>query len=764
MKYQFSDLVNIQHLRKLMNSFYEATGIPHGIHDIDGSILSGIGWQDICTKYHRVCPEAEYNCLKSDSYISKHLHEVAFVGYKCLNGLMDYGTPIIVEGQHLATMFLGQLLHEPPDEELFRRQARKYRFDEAAYIESLRRVPIIPKERVESIMSFYSQLAQLLALMGLEKKRELMRSEDEYKTVFENTGTATIIVDKELTLSLANMECSNIFGVTREEIEGNKNWLEFIVEEDRDRVKKYHRLRLNDPNSAPRIYEVQIIDKQGNVKDLLATVGMIPGSKKTVVSLLDITKRKRAEKALRQSEERFFKAFHASSAMMSITRLRDNILTDVNNTLANSLGFSREQIIGRSSIELNIWSEPEKREELLRLLSEQGSVKNFEAKFFKKSGDSCFILLSVNIVNFNGEESLLSTLIDITERKRMEDELRQSEERFSKAFNSSPAAMAIHLVSDNTIIDINDKFLEITGYTREEAIGKTATGLRLIVNMEDLPKMLIVKEVKAVFNIEMKFRKKSGEERLGLFNGVIINISNVPCMLWMMNDITELAQFQNEMARLDRLNLVGEMAAGIGHEVRNPMTTVKGFLQLFRAKKEFGNYTEQLDLMVEEIDRANSIITEFLSLAKNKAVDLNRRSLNKIVKSLFPLIQADALKDDKNITLELKDIPMLLLDEKEIRQVILNLVRNGLEAMPPGGNLSIRTFKEEGEVTLSVNDQGTGIKAEVLEKLGTPFFTTKENGTGLGLAVCYSIAARHNAAISIDTGPSGTAFNVRFKL
>jgi len=205
------------------------------------------------------------------------------------------------------------------------------------------------------------------------------------------------------------------------------------------------------------------------------------------------------------------------------------------------------------------------------------------------------------------------------------------------------------------------------------------------------------------------------------------------------------------------------MAAGIGHEIRNPMTTVRGFLQLLGDKEEFQQSKDYFELMIEELDRANSIITEFLSLAKNKTLDLKPLSLNCLIGNLFPLIQADAMVNDKDIIMELQDTEVLLLDEKEIRQLILNLVRNGLEAMSVGGKLTIRTFMDGEETVLAVGDEGSGIKTEDLEKIGTPFFTTKENGTGLGLATCFSISARHNAAIQIDTGPSGTTFLVRFK-
>jgi signal transduction histidine kinase len=216
------------------------------------------------------------------------------------------------------------------------------------------------------------------------------------------------------------------------------------------------------------------------------------------------------------------------------------------------------------------------------------------------------------------------------------------------------------------------------------------------------------------------------------------------------------------MVRLDRLHLVGEMAASFGHEIRNPMTSVRGLLQVLGGKPECLQYKDYLDLMIGELDRANSIIEEFLSLAKDRAVIFKIQNLNSILEAVSPLILAGALIQKKYADIELGDIPDLPFDEKEIRQVILNLVRNGLEAMTPGGCLTIRTFAEENEVVLSAQDQGDGIAPDIIEKIGNPFFTTKEQGTGLGLAVCYSIAARHGATIKIETGSRGSTFSFRF--
>jgi len=229
-------------------------------------------------------------------------------------------------------------------------------------------------------------------------------------------------------------------------------------------------------------------------------------------------------------------------------------------------------------------------------------------------------------------------------------------------------------------------------------------------------------------------------------------------------DITDEKQMENDLARLDRLNLVGEIAASIGHEIRNPLTTVRGFLQLVGGKDDCVKYRDYFNLMIDELDRSNAIISEFLSLAKNKPVDKKAVNLNSVIESLHPLIGADATLTDKYVLVERGNITDLVLDDKEIRQLILNLTRNGLEAMLPGGTLKIGTFAENEEVVLFVRDQGPGINPDVVEKIGTPFLTTKDEGTGLGLAVCYSIAARHNAAVTFDTGPSGTTFYVRFRV
>lgn len=348
--------------------------------------------------------------------------------------------------------------------------------------------------------------------------------------------------------------------------------------------------------------------------------------------------------------------------------------------------------------------------------------------------------------------------IEIEERKKITDYLFVSQERFRKIFESSPCLVAIISLKDKTYLDVNTSWINITGYSYDELIHQKINFLDFI----DEPDGNYLHLGQHIRSKKIHYKTKHGEIRAGLLSTEIIDVQPEPCILFVLTDYTERILMEREMSRLDRLNLIGEMAAGIAHEIRNPMTTVSGFLQVARSNSE-GLPKEIVDLMLEELSRANSIITEFLNLAKNKVSDKKIQDLNTIIEALFPLIQAEALRSRKQAVLDLHDCPNISVDEKEIRQLILNIVLNGLDSMSSGGQLTIKTYAEEQAVILEIKDQGIGISSEILEKIGTPFFTTKENGTGLGLAICYSVAERHQADIDIETGDAGSTFSIRFK-
>lgn len=361
------------------------------------------------------------------------------------------------------------------------------------------------------------------------------------------------------------------------------------------------------------------------------------------------------------------------------------------------------------------------------------------------------------------QDTALQTDCDLCEPTGKMPALSQA--YMTKIFNASPTPMVICTLEEGCFFDVNDSFLRNTGFLRKQVIGRTSRELNFWANPQDEDKVRQhLYHHGRIENMEMCFRTRSGEIREELLSAEVFEFNGKNFLIATITDISKLKKLEREMAFLDRLHLVGEMAAGLGHEIRNPMTTIRGFLQLIAKREEIIKYRGQFDLMIGELDRANSIITEFLSLARDKVVDFERQSINGIVQGLIPLIKADAVKSGKIVHTQLGYTPDVALNEKEIRQLVLNLARNGLEAMQGSGILTIKTYSDRMEVVLSVHDQGDGIAPSIREKIGTPFFTTKDYGTGIGLAVCYSIAARHNARIDIDTGPWGTTFYVRFAL
>lgn len=495
---------------------------------------------------------------------------------------------------------------------------------------------------------------------------------------------------------------------------------------------------------------------EGN-KEKWYIVHAYPSSEGLSIYLRDITKQKRSE----QMQLRINKALESTGEAIGITDAKGKSVY-YNQAFIDLFGYQVEEsnVMGGPFVH---YANSEVAREVFDTIS-RGQSWNGPVEVCAKNGEQITVFLRADAIK--DDEGAIVGLVgihtDMRLRLQAEKELRLSEERFMKAFNAGPSMISITRLSDGKYVEVNEHFLRITGYQRQEVLGHTEKELGLWLNFEGekLRDILLVKGNVRNWEIEVKIM---GGQITGLLSSEVIDFGGEPCALTVVQDITERKKLDKEIARLDRLNLIGEMAAGIAHEIRNPMTTVSGFLQLLSTKTDCAEYQDYFHLMNDELERANSIITEYLALAKNKAIALEKKNLNIIVKALCPLIAADAIINDKYIKVDLHEIPDLLIDEKEIRQLLLNLTRNGLEAMQPGGILTITTAMKGNDVILGIHDQGGGISPQALEKIGTPFFTTKDQGTGLGLAVCYSIASRHKAKITVETGPRGSLFQVHFK-
>ncbi len=359
----------------------------------------------------------------------------------------------------------------------------------------------------------------------------------------------------------------------------------------------------------------------------------------------------------------------------------------------------------------------------------------------------------------------VGTLVLYFEKNRVELVIKQNEFRLL-AENAVDVIYHYQLFPLRKLKYISPSVFTITGHSPEEYYSNNACVFQLIhpddvslltnfiENLQELIERpltlrLLTKDKMTVW-VEQKCLPIYDEK------GRLIEVEGI------IRDITERKNLEQLTSSLDRMTVVGSMAATVAHEIRNPMTTVRGYLQMLEKKDKYQEDKQKFNLMIEEIDRANTIIQEYLSLSQEKVSRLERCSLNHIVKTLFPLIQVNSVNSKIEVSIELSTIPDLFLDKNEMRQLLLNMVRNGIEAMSSGGNLLIRTYQEENKTVLSISDQGKGIPPQVLERLGTPFTTTKDSGTGLGLPICYQIAQRHNAKIVVDTSNEGTTFKLYF--
>ncbi len=359
----------------------------------------------------------------------------------------------------------------------------------------------------------------------------------------------------------------------------------------------------------------------------------------------------------------------------------------------------------------------------------------------------------------NGEMQIVVNAVEVTFLKQVEDALRVEREHLKMILDG---VMDMFVICDRQFY-VKDLSTKAKTFLLAEELQQLHT-----IPLTELSILQVYQdELQLIQNKVIEENNLLTMEVLSKRTGRWLEMTVIPFeqeIVFASRDITSRKQEQQALERMSQLDLLGNMAAAIAHEIRNPITTVFGFVQLM-AKNPMYQQMQHLPLILSEINRADQIISDFLSLSKSKVVKREPMQINELIRSLQALMESYAFLNHHRLVLELAtDLPELLLNDGEIRQLLLNIVRNGFESMDKAGTVTIRTSIGTDEVRLEVQDQGKGMDANELERVMLPLYTTKDTGTGLGLSVCQRIAERHDARLELSSDEKGTKVTIHFQM
>jgi PAS domain S-box-containing protein len=483
----------------------------------------------------------------------------------------------------------------------------------------------------------------------------------------------------------------------------------------------------------------------------------------------DITKRKQAEQDLLESLKGIQDITFAldQSSIVAITDEKGRI-TMVNDKFCEISQYSREEILGQDHRILNSGYHPKDFfKDLWRTIG-QGMV--WKGEIYNRAKDGTFYWVDTTIVPFLNEKGkpyqYVAIRSDITNRKLAEENLKATiKDNTDIRFALDQSSIVAFTDAAGIITSVNDKFCEISKYEREEIIGKNHSILNSGNHPKDFFKNLW-KTIAAGHVWKGEIRNKAKDGTFYWVDTTIVpflNEKGKPYQyLAIRNDITERKKTEEVLHRQDKLAAVGQLAAGVAHEIRNPLTSMKGYAEFLQLDERDPERLEFLNIILDEIERVNTIVEDFMVLAKPKVVELEERNVVPVIKNVVAFLEFEARKKNVHLSFDCsQDIIQIECDENRLKQVFLNFIKNGIEAMPNGGDLYVKTIIHDNNVQISIQDTGVGIPKDKLKNLGEPFYTTKKNGNGLGLMVSFKIIESHNGKVFVESEPNkGTTFNI----
>jgi PAS domain S-box-containing protein len=477
------------------------------------------------------------------------------------------------------------------------------------------------------------------------------------------------------------------------------------------------------------------------------------------------------------------RVFRSGPVAMSITTVADERFIDVNERYCIFSGYAREEIIGRRVMDLDMWAHPDDRISVTHQLLKEGAVRGFEFKMRRRSGEVRDVLASFELIELAGENErvLISTFIDISERKSAEEALKKSEERYRNFFEDDLTGDFMS-TPDGEIMSCNPAFARIFGFASVgEAMAYNANNLFPVPEERETFMRLLNHEKKLEY-YEVEYLRRDGSPVYCVENavGIFDTSGNLTQIKGYIFDESKRKSLEKQLIQAQKLESLGTLASGIAHDFNNILCIVLGYATLLtRQTSDPENMKLSIETVVKACRRGAALVNQLLTFARKAEPELTLVKLNDSVIEISKLLSETITKTIViNLDLE-QELPAISADATQMHQVLLNLCVNARDAMPNGGTLTIATHLQQSDVVrkkfpnvaarqyvaLIVRDAGVGMDEKTRSRIFEPFFTTKEigKGTGLGLSVVFGIMESHKGYIAVDSEPGkGTTFYLYF--
>lgn len=466
------------------------------------------------------------------------------------------------------------------------------------------------------------------------------------------------------------------------------------------------------------------------------------------------------EKITLDQPQLFIQAFENSAIGMALIKVNSGKLLKVNPALCNILGYEEHELLDLLITDITHPDENEQDLQIVHLLLEgiEHSCHS-ERRYIHKDTHEIWGLMSVSLVRDKHGNPLyyISQIQDITKRKLTEERFREGEERYHRIVEESPDGVII--LKDEHCLFINQTGVEMLGLKKKsEIVGRPIYDFIHPGDHNRFKQREMNKE--SVGPIEKRFIRMDGEVIDVELKTIPTIYQDRPAIHMIIRDISEQKQTKNLIINSEKLTIAGQLAAGIAHEVRNPLTAIKGFFQMM--ENDLKENKMYFDVISSEINRIETILNELLVLARPQEVKFEKKNIEVIINHVITLLKTQSNLNSIEIIMSIEpNLPLINCNENQLKQVFINFLKNAIEAMTQGGSIMIDIRKQYADrLVIRIIDQGSGIPIHLLNKIGEPFFTTKEQGTGLGIMICKNIIDEHQGEINIDSSSNGTKVEI----